>query len=156
MAHDHAAADAALERLGPFVGEWGIEATFPGAQSAGMAGRVVFEWMLGGRFLVQRSEVSHPDAPDSVAIIGPDPGGETYTYHYFDSRGVVRVYAMTFRDGLWTLLRDTPDFTPLSFSQRFTGTFADDGTAIHGQWEKTSGEGTSWELDFDLTFTRAA
>jgi hypothetical protein len=33
---------------------------------------------------------------------------------------------MALRGGEWTLVRDRPDFTPLSFAQRFTGTFAAD------------------------------
>ena len=64
-----------------------------------------------------RSEVPDvPEAPDGIAIVGVDRDGEAYTQHYFDSRGVARVYAMTFRDGVWTLLRDAPDFTPLACS----------------------------------------
>ena len=84
-----------IERLDPFLGEWTITATFPGSGPAGAAGRVVFEPILGGAFLLERSEVAHPDAPDSYAVIAADPDGESYTQHYFDSRGVVRVYAMT-------------------------------------------------------------
>jgi hypothetical protein len=60
---------------------------------------------------------------------------------------------MRFSDGVWTLLRDSPDFSPLSFSQRFTGTFGDDGDTIRGPWE-TSNDGSTWEHDFDLTYTR--
>jgi hypothetical protein len=93
---DQAARTAALERLEPLAGEWSIEASFPLAPPTGVVGRTVFEWTLGGQFLVQRSEVPHPDAPDSISIIGIDPGDEAYSQHYFDSRGVVRVYAMSF------------------------------------------------------------
>jgi hypothetical protein len=113
----------------------------------------VFEWLPGGQFLVQRWEVAHPDAPDGIAIIGLGPDGKAYTQHYFDSRGGARVYAMNFSDGVWTLLRASPDFSPLDFWQRFTGTFSDDGNTIHGRWE-TSSDGSSWEQDFDLTYTK--
>ena len=41
---------------------------------------------------------------------------------------------MTFREGTWTLQRDTPDFTSLDFGQRFIGTFGDDGVRIDGRW----------------------
>jgi hypothetical protein len=99
-----------LERLEPFVGEWAIEAAFRDAPPPGAAGGVVFEWALGGAFLLQRSEVSHPDAPDGLCVIASDPEGGTYTQHYFDSRGVVRIYAMTFDGRVWTLERTTPDF----------------------------------------------
>ena len=81
------------------------------------------------------------------------PRSGAYTQHYFDSRGVARVYAMTFSDGVWTLLREAPDFTPLDFSQRFSGRFSADRTTIAGTWEVRT-DGSSWEHDFDLTYTR--
>jgi hypothetical protein len=150
---DEAARKSALERLDAFVGEWSLEASFPQTPPTGVVGRVVFEWELGRQFLVQRAGVPHPDAPDGLMIVSANSDGEGYTQHYFDSRGVARLYAMTFDEGLWTLLRETPDFTPLDFSQRFTGRFSDDGNVIQGRWE-TSGDGSTWELDFELTYTR--
>jgi hypothetical protein len=50
-----------------------------------MRGRAVFEWLYGG-----------------------------YLQHYFDSRGVVRLYAMTFEDRVWTLTRTKRDFGSLT------------------------------------------
>ena len=73
--------------------------------------------------------------------------------HYFDSRGIARVYAMSLEDGVWTLWREAPDFSSLDFAQRFTGTFSDDGTTIVGRWE-TAHDGATWEHDFDLTYVR--
>ena len=61
---------------------------------------------------------------------------------------------MTLSEGVWTLLRETPDFTPLDFSQRFTGTFSDDDKTIAGHWESGS-DASSWKHDFDLTYTKA-
>lgn len=153
MQMGQAARSAALERLDAFIGVWSMEASFPHAPPTRVIGRTVFDWMQGGQFLVQRWEVPHPDAPDGIAIIGLDPDSEAYSQHYFDSRGVARVYAMNFSDGVWKLLRDSPDFTPLNFSQHFTGTFSDDGNTIHGRWE-TSSDGSSWEHDFDLIYTK--
>lgn len=150
MPKDEAARDPMLERLDAFVGEWSVEVPF----APGVNGRAVFEWVLGGQFLLERSEVPDvPEAPDGISIIGVDRDGAAYTQHYFDSRGVVRLYAMTFRDGEWTLLRDAPDFTPLEFRQRFTGEFSADGRTISGRWE-TSQDGSAWELDFDLTYRK--
>jgi hypothetical protein len=143
-----------IERLAPFVGEWSVEASLPSAP--GTRARSVFEWALDGRFLVQRTEVSHPDAPDSISIIGVDPRGEAFSQHYFDSRGVVRVYAMTFDDGVWMLRRDSPDFSDLKFWQRYSGTFSEDGRTIDGRWEISHDEGSTWEKDFDFDYTRVA
>ena len=139
--------DRALERLEPLVGEWVVEIPL-----FDLRGTTTFEPELGGRFLLQRS-LADPPVPSSLCVIGPNADGDGYTQHYFDSRGVVRVYKMTFDGREWTLLRDEPDFTPLSFSQRFVGTFSGDGRTVNARWEK-SGDDGSWELDFELTYTR--
>ncbi|MCU1603843.1 MAG: hypothetical protein JWP46_308 [Modestobacter sp.] len=39
------------------------------------------------------------------------------------------------------------------FHQRFTGTFSDDRTVVHGTWE-TSPDGVAGERDFDLVHRR--
>jgi hypothetical protein len=150
---------AALERLSPFVGSWRIEAVFPGAAAAaigpgGATGQTTFDWDLHGGFLVQRTSAPDP-APDSLAVIACDPETGAYVQHYFDDRGVVRIYAMTFDGHTWTLSRTEPDFSPLDFSQRFTATFAADGSSINGAWEATGADG-EWQHDFDLVYTRIA
>jgi hypothetical protein len=73
--------------------------------------------------------------------------------HYFDSRGVARIYRMSFADGIWRLSRSSADFSPLDFWQRFTGTFSEDGARIEGRWE-ISDDGSSWTVDFDLIYTK--
>ena len=141
--------------LAPLVGEWRIQAAFEDAPPADIGARVSFEWLPGERFLIQRWQVPVPEAPDGIAIIGADPKSEgNYLQHYFDSRGVARVYKMSFNDGVWNLWRDKADFSTLEFSQRFTGTFSADGETIAGRWEICH-DGKTWEHDFDLTYTRA-
>jgi hypothetical protein len=61
---------------------------------------------------------------------------------------------MTFDGRDWTLERHKPDFTPLSFHQRWVGAFTDADT-IEGRWE-TSPDGTEWELDFELVYRRVS
>jgi hypothetical protein len=140
--------------LAPFVGEWKILAVFESMTASDMGGRVSFEWLPGKRFLIERWEIPVPEAPDGIAIIGADPQSEgNYLQHYFDSRGIARVYKMKVEEGVWTLWRDEPDFSALDFSQRFTGTFSADGKTIAGRWEICH-DGTTWEHDFDLTYTR--
>lgn len=150
---DGAARDEALERLGVLVGEWAVEVDFPGLTAP--TARSVFEWTLDGRFLVQRTEVPLAEAPDSMAMVAVDPETGQYTQHYFDTRGVVRVYAMTFAEGVWRLLREAPDFSPLAFRQRFTGHVSDDGDTIHGTWEMANDGSAPWEHDFALTYHRS-
>jgi hypothetical protein len=139
---------AALVRLDVFIGEWSVKASFPGSPP----GQAVFEWALDAQYLIQRTQAPDP-APDSIAIVAADPKTGAYTQHYFDSRGVVRVYAMSLKGHVWTLSRNSPDFSPLDFSQRFTGKFSDDGKTISGTWE-ISQDGVSWERDFDLTYKK--
>jgi hypothetical protein len=145
----------ALEALQPLVGEWRLLATFKDMPPADIGAHVSFEWLPGERFLIQRWEVPTPDAPDGIAIIGPDPAiSGRYLQHYFDTRGVARVYKMSFADGVWTLWRDEADFSSFDFAQRYTGTFSEDGTTIVGAWEICH-DGTTWKHDFDLTYIRS-
>ena len=116
--------DEPRRRLERFIGEWTMRRISRRTPVAG--GRVVFEWMTGEQFLIELG-VPVPEAPDGLAIIGFDEGRGTFLQHYFDSRGIARVYAMSLEDGVWTLWRDAPDFSPLEFAQRYTGTFSDDG-----------------------------
>ncbi|HMD51825.1 MAG TPA: hypothetical protein VKG62_03865 [Solirubrobacteraceae bacterium] len=145
-------ARAGIQRLEVLIGEWTMEATFPGAGPVG-GGHAVFEWILDGQYVQQRTSVPHPDAPDCVMVIGVDRAGGGYIQHYFDSRGVTRVYAMTLGDQGWTLVRDASDFSPLDFSQRFSSTFSEDRRTIDGHWETRSGS-SDWRRDFGLTYRR--
>ena len=143
------------EQLNQFVGEWTMEAVFPEPppeMGVDMKGRVDFQWMPGEKFLIERWEVPDP-VPNGIAVIGFDEGRGTYLQHYFDSRGVARVYEMTVEEGVWRLSRTEPDFSPLEFSQRFTGKFSDDGHTIDGRWEICR-HGSNWEVDFDLIYRK--
>jgi hypothetical protein len=138
--------------LEPLIGEWAVEMELPGAGP--MRGTTSFAWLFGRSFVVQEASAEHPDAPRGHMILAPDParpGG--FLQHYFDSRGVVRLYAMTFDGHTWTLERSRPDFSPLEFQQRWTATLDADGDVISGQWERTDGGG-AWLLDFRLTYRR--
>ena len=141
----------ALEHLDVFVGEWDIAITsmsFQADKTAVVRGRASFDWIEEGAFLIQHSEVPNSDFPRAVSVIGPDDSAETYCMLYFDSRGVSRIYQMTFNKNEWKLWRDFP-----GFSQRFIGTFNEDHNIIIARWEKSS-DGSNWELDFEETYTR--
>ncbi len=146
---------AAAERLAPFLGEWSMEAIAPWAEPGNDAARMTFEWMPGGPFLIQRWEVPIEAAPDGLAVIGWDEGRGTYLQHYFDSRGVARVYEMTFEDGVWTLERSKPDFSDFDFSQRFTARFSEDGKTIEGTWEMAEDHET-YETDFGVIYRKVS
>ncbi|MCC6178458.1 MAG: hypothetical protein IT305_24395 [Chloroflexi bacterium] len=87
-------------------------------------------------------------SPGGIAIIGTNASGDGYAQHYFDSRSVARVYEMDVKDGVWSLWREGSDF-----SQRFRGTFSDDGRTITADWER-SDDGSTWQHDFQMTYRK--
>jgi hypothetical protein len=114
---------AALDRLEALIGQWEVEARFdagffgPGSPAVSdRGGRTTFEWLEGKSFLIQRWVSEHPAAPSGIAIIGPGEHPETFTQHYYDSRGVTRVYQMSLDGGVWKIWREAPGFW-----QRYTG-----------------------------------
>jgi hypothetical protein len=142
------ASEMGISRLRDLVGDWQLAVDLPGAED--VRGHVVFETV--GELLIQRTTVPVPEAPDSCCVVVAGADG-SYLQHYFDSRGVARLYAMTFDGRTWTLERTKPDFSPLEFHQRFAGSISDDGTTIDGEWQG-SDDGQQWRRDFGLTYTR--
>jgi hypothetical protein len=134
----------ARERLEALVGEWTLQAGPPWPGEGGVS----FEWLDGFPLLIERSHVDVPEAPDGVAVIGCDGMSDTYYQLYTDDRDVQRIYQMSLGDGVWKLWRDGEPF-----SQRFTGTFSEDGKTIVGRWEAAE-DGKTWKTDFDLTYTK--
>ena len=140
-----------LKRLDVLVGEWDMEISgisFMPDPPARVRGKVSFEWIESGAFLLVHSGTDLGVPPAAIEVIGCDESAETYTMLYFDSRGVSRVCEMILKDGIWKIWRNSQ-----GFSQRFTGTFSRDGNTITGSWEKQT-DGVNWEHDFDLTYTK--
>lgn len=146
-----------LQILGRLVGNWTTEATHPAMPGVVVRGTVVTEWLEGEQFVIQRLRNDHPDFPDAIAIIGAtdrdradaESANGALTMHYFDSRGVFRVYQTAIDNNTWTIWREAP-----GFSQRFTGTFAADGGSIAGLWQLNQ-DGSHWEDDVRIDYRRA-
>jgi hypothetical protein len=147
-----------LPRLEPLVGNWEMRASI-GGQLTGVA-RASFEWLQGRAFLIQRADAGPPlpGAPPEwlanspfpiTTIIGADDASEAFCYAYADARGVCRVYRMRLDDGTWMIWGQSGP----EFFQQFTGAFSDDGSTITGRWER-SRDGSIWETDFDVTYTK--
>ena len=68
--------------------------------------------------------------------------------HYFDERGVTRVYHVSMDGGAWRMWRDHP-----GFSQRLSGVFEDSGRTLRVSTELNQGEG--WKPDLQMTYRRA-
>ena len=115
----------------------------------GRGGRTTFEWLEGRYFLTQRFINGHPAAPSGIAIIGAGAEPETSTQHYYDSRGVARIYQMTLQGGIWKLWREAPGFW-----QRYAARSPMTGQ-ITGAWE-VSAEGQTWKHDFSLTYIKTS
>lgn len=155
--------DSALKSLNSLVGTWVTEATHPATPGIVVHGTANVEWLEGERFLIHRARTDHPNFPDSISIIGfterdrvddgqnsaqPTADSGPLRMHYFDSRGVFRIYEVSIDDESWRLQRDAP-----GFSQRFTGTFAERGDAIVGRWQLCEDE-LHWTDDLEITYRR--
>src|SRR5512146_760152 len=141
----------ALQDLAVLIGEWDMElsgAAFLPSPSDVVKGSIFFSWVEDGAFLEMRQGARPPSPPAAVWLIGRDETTGEYQVVYYDSRGVSRIYTMSFENGLWKIWRDAPGFL-----QRYEGAISPDGNTIKARWEKSS-DGQRWEHDFDLTYTR--
>lgn len=143
---------AELERLGPrLVGAWTTEATHPALPATTVTGTADVQWLEGERFLIFRSHNEHPDFPDSISIIGETDGLE---WHYFDSRGVHRVYDLRITDDSWEIAREVPADDQSAFSQRLTVTFEDGDATMAGR-SKISHDNETWQDDLQIIYRRS-
>ncbi len=141
----------ALKPLEALVGDWQMElsnVSFLPNPSATTTGHISFEWLQAGAILVMSMGGKPSGPPDAMWVIGRDDSTPNYTVLYYDSRGVSRVYAMSFSVDVWKIWRDAP-----GFCQRFEGKLSNDGNTITARWEKSS-DGATWQHDFDVTYTK--
>nr|MDQ5807907.1 hypothetical protein [Actinomycetota bacterium] len=89
-----------MKALASLIGAWELAARHEMLPGDVVGGRAEFAWLPGGHFVEMRSTAEHAAFPDSLSVIGAD------AMHYFDSRGVYRVYESAVRDGVWTLYRE--------------------------------------------------
>jgi len=155
--------DAQLQHFSRLIGTWTTEATHPMMPGVIVHGTTTFEWLEGERFLIVRSDTDHPDFPGAISIVGhmdtdrvsegsaslPDEAGDgPLRIHYFDTRGVFRVQETSIDDTAWRWERIVP-----GFSQRFTGTFTDDGNTIDGMCELRRDD-VHWKDDLKIVYRR--
>ena len=139
-----------LEPFHALIGEWTIEMTHPAVEDTVVRGRSTYEWLEGGRFLIQRSVNEHPDIPDSLCVIGVMEGEEDLSMQYFDSRGVHRVYAIGFDGRELTMERETP-----GFAQRISATLSHDGSTLSGAGQLNQDD-QGYRDDLAFTHRRAS
>jgi hypothetical protein len=142
---------ADLERLGRrLVGAWTTEATHPAVPGTIVSGNADVQWLEGERFLIFRAHNDHPDFPDSISILGDTDG---LRWHYFDSRGVHRIYDFRVTDDTWEIWRDAAGDYAQAFSQRLTVTFEDRDDTMEGR-SKISYDDETWQDDLQITYRR--
>jgi hypothetical protein len=137
--------DPALASFDALIGTWDTEATHP-MHDGVVPGSITFEWLEGGRFLIQRSRNEHELFPDAISVIGAPEEGEGLVMEYFDSRGVRRTYGISLEDGILRMWRDAP-----GFDQRFSARIAPDRFEGVFQLAETPGE---WKDDLEVTYRR--
>ena len=143
-----------FERL---IGEWHGEGRIPMEPPMDVVVDATIERL--GELIVMRTLGQPAEVPDSVSIIGGAPEGEPQPMHYFDSRGVKRLFMMAVEGSTWRIWRapgedwNGPDGP--GFNQRFIGEISADGNTIDGRWERGMADaGDEWEIDFPLTYVR--
>jgi catechol 2,3-dioxygenase-like lactoylglutathione lyase family enzyme len=134
-----------LEPFDALIGAWTTEATHPLFDEA-VPGSVTFEWLEGGRLLIQRSRSEHELLPDTISVIAAPESGEGLVMDYFDSRGVRRTYGASLDEGVLRFWGEFPEF-----AQRFSAALA--GDSFEGLWQvaRTPGE---WQDDLKLIYRR--
>jgi hypothetical protein len=127
---------AALRRLEPLIGTWEITGRTLDASADNIRGRVVIEWLLGGRFQQQRGEIEMPDlglTVHSLEIIGYDQTTDSFPAQVYSNLGEgPAAYAWDVRGNIvrhWTK------------GSKYTGTLSEDGNTLTGGWRPDSGPG---------------
>ena len=143
------------ERL---IGHWLGRGEVPAEPPMQLSADMTIERL--GEFLVIRSVGEPAEMPDTMSIIGGAPHGQPQPMHYFDSRGVKRMFLTALEGSAWTIWRapgedwNGPDGP--GFNQRFIGEISADGDTIDGRWERGLGDaGDEWVIDFPITYRRA-
>ena len=127
-----------LDRL---LGTWEIT-MHHSAMSEPITGRLRYERVLDGAFILQHWTYDHPDFPDAMALLSEN------RYHYFDVRGIVRVFDLEADDAGWSMIRLDDDF-----SQRFTARFRGPDV-MDSSGEVSYDTGVTWQPDFTMTYQR--
>jgi hypothetical protein len=138
--------DPALMRLkGPLGSKRNTDVRFKPDPSAGKNGSPTYEWLEDGFFLAAQWDIAFIHYQNGgIVIVGYDASSPLCPLHYFDSEGDLHTFQMSLSDGILTITGE---------SERFVGTFSDDGSTITGYWEQST-DGVSWRYLCDEEFTR--
>jgi hypothetical protein len=146
-----------MKTFEPLIGEWRVEGEIPLDPPMKITGEAKIERL--GAFIVFSSVLEQEVVPDSISIIGGAPDGEPQPMHYFDSRGVQRLFLVTVEGSTWKTWRapgeDWNGPNGPGFNQRFIGEISADGKTIKVRIERGMGPaGDQWEIDFPINYYR--
>jgi hypothetical protein len=146
-----------MKQFDRLIGEWHVEGEIPIDPPMKVSGEAKIDRL--GAFIVFSSVAEPAEVPDSLSVIGGARDDEPQPMHYFDSRGVKRLFMTAVEGSTWKIWRapgedwNGPDGP--GFNQRFIGEISADGRTIEARWERGMGDaGDDWELDFPITYIR--
>lgn len=137
----------AMHRLSDWVGEWDVTMThawFLDSMDTEIHGSATFEW-IADAFLVMRSQWE--DGSTQEFVFSRNDPHDAFVALAHDSRGVYRVFDMTFAADEWTLLREDPDF-----HQRIV--IRPQAERIDLRADASDDAGRTWRKDLDYIFVR--
>ncbi len=112
------------------------------AMAEPVTGHQRYERVLNGAYVLLTWTYDHPDFPDALALLSSD------AMHYFDVRGITRVFDVQIDASGWSTIRLDPEFSQRTTS-RFEGSDAMDTTG-----EDSRDHGVTWRHDFTMRSTR--
>jgi hypothetical protein len=139
------------ERLAALVGSWqtsGSTRETDAAPAVRIEATDTYEWLPGRFGLLHGVDAKVGEVRvEGAEIIGWDPERGAYSTLYFGSDGA-NAYEASLHEEDGVLV-----WRMRSRTDRFTGTFSDDGDKITGHWEQL-GESGSWEPWMEVTLTK--
>jgi hypothetical protein len=129
---------SALDRL---LGSWDCTMRHS-AMSEAVSAKQQYERVLDGAFVLQRWTYDHPDFPDALGLMSDS------ACHYFDVRGVTRIFDFEIDDAGWSMIR-----LDAAFSQRHIARF-DGPDRMESIGDASHDGGATWEHDFAMTHER--
>ena len=146
-----------MKEFEPLIGEWHAEGEIPMETPMKISAESKIQRL--GELIVFSTVAESAEVPDSISVIGGAPDGKPQPMHYFDARGVKRLYLTALEGSTWKVWRapgedwNGPDGP--GFNQRFIGEISADGMTIEGRWERGTGNaGDEWEIDFPIDYFR--
>lgn len=136
--------DPDIARLGALVGTWSIEGR-EFDSDAEIRGRVRFEWLEGGFFLVQHVDLVHAGyAIKGIEVIGRErkfgesEPGQHIISRFYDNMGNTLDYVYELEGDYLTIWGGQ-----IGSPAAFRGTISPDGNTLTGSWEWPNEDGTT-------------